>query len=140
MEHNTRKYERTPKTVEQIADANFDDDTLLLTEAGQAALNEDTKTWNTSMDRYVRLLDKHRGNDDAILTLLRDHISLDTLEVIRSNPLYPAFLALPFTCIDRADTYIKIFTSQFSHGNSTTSINELTKFLTLTQGPCCGIL
>jgi hypothetical protein len=122
--------------MDQIAQA-FDDNTLLLiTAASQADLNLDTKTWHSNNDHYSRLLDKYRGNDDEILTLLRDNISLDALEVIRSsNPLHPAFLALPFTCINRSETYIKIFTSQFSRSNSTVSINELTKFLMLTQGP-----
>ena len=132
---NTRKYARTTMTATEEEDPTFDRDTLLLTEAGNAEFNQDTKNWHAITDRYHRLLDKHRANDDELLTLLRDHISLDALEVLRDNPLYFAFLELPFTCITRSQAYIKIITSQFSHGNSTVSINELTKFLTLTQGP-----
>ena len=75
--------------MDQTAQA-FDDNTLLLiTAASQADLNQDTKTWHSNNDRYSRLLDKYRGNDDEILTLIRDNISLDALEVIRSsNPLH----------------------------------------------------
>jgi hypothetical protein len=37
--------------------------------------------------------------------------------------------------MSRSDAYIKIVDSKFSHGNSTVSINEITKFLMFTQGP-----
>jgi hypothetical protein len=131
---NTRKYARITKTPDQTADSTFDDNTLPLTDAGEAKFNQDLKTWHTNNDRYHRLLDKHRDNDDGLLTLLHNNISLDALEVIRSNPLYPAYLALPGTCITRSDSFIKIIDSQFSHGNSTVSVNELTKYLMLTQG------
>ena len=132
---NTRKYARTTKTAAQTADPTFDDDTLPLTEAGEAKFNQDLKTWNINNDRYHRRLDKLRDIDDDLLTLLRDHISLDALEVIRSNPLHPAYLALPRTCITRSDHYLKIIDSQFSHGNATVSVTELTKYLMLIQGP-----
>ena len=64
---NTRKYARITKTADQTADASFDDDTLPLTDAGEAKFNQDLKTWNTNNDRYHRLLDKHRDNDDESL-------------------------------------------------------------------------
>lgn len=132
---NSRKYEQTTPTNAQLADPTFDHNTLPLTEAGENKLTQDIKTWNSNMDRYTRLLDKLRTHDDELLTLLRRHISPDALEVIKSSPTYPAFLALPADCISRSDAYIKIVDSKFSHGNSTVSINELTKFLMLTQGP-----
>ena len=132
---NSRKYEQTTPTNAQLADPTFDHNTLPLTEAGENKLTQDIKTWNSNMDRYNRLLDKLRTHDDDLLTLLRRHISPDALEVTKSSPTYPAFLALPADCISRSDAYIKIFDSKFYHGNSTVSINELTKFLMLTQGP-----
>ena len=132
---NSRKYEQVAMTNIEAADPNFDTNTLPLTEAGESKLNQDIKTWHSLTDRYLRLLDKHRTNDDELLTLLREHISPDALEVIKANPAYPAYLALPSDCIARSAAYLKIINSQFSHGNSTVSINELTKFLTLTQGP-----
>ncbi len=132
---NSRKYEQAPPTNAQSADPTFDHNTLPLTEAGENKLNQDIKTWNSNTDRYNRLLDKHRTHDDELLTLLRRHISADALEVIKSSPSYPAFLALPADCISRSDAYIKIVDSKFFHGNSTVSINELTKFLMSSATP-----
>eukprot|EP01035_Chromulina_nebulosa_P028542 gene28542-37691_t len=77
---NSRKYEQTTPTNAQLADPNFDHNTLPLTEAGENKLTQDIKTWNSNMDRYTRLLDKHRTHDDELLTLLRRRILPDPLE------------------------------------------------------------
>lgn len=133
---NTRKYLQVNLTRDEAAEgAAFDRSTLALTEASSAALNHDVVVWRKLSDTYNRDLEKYRTQDDSLLNFLLAHISRDALEIITANPLTTAYKTLPATCIDRASQYIAIINNQFAHGNSTVSINELSKFLALTQGP-----
>eukprot|EP01035_Chromulina_nebulosa_P069349 gene69349-biopygen25643 len=61
--------------------------------------------------------------------------TLAVKEILSSNKGYPAFDALPSDCILRSDHYLAIMLDQLSKGNSKSNINEITKFLFLTQEP-----
>mmetsp|Transcript_7117 Transcript_7117/g.10085 ORF Transcript_7117/g.10085 Transcript_7117/m.10085 type:complete len:436 (-) Transcript_7117:79-1386(-) len=132
---NSRRYERIPATAEELATANFDPLTLPLTPESNAILYHDIDHWRKSSDTYNKEIKEQRALDDQLLNFIYDHTTTDAHEIISANALIPAFRQLPTTCITPSDQYLKIIASQFAHGNSTVSINELTKFLTLTQGP-----
>mmetsp|Transcript_16880 Transcript_16880/g.24428 ORF Transcript_16880/g.24428 Transcript_16880/m.24428 type:complete len:436 (-) Transcript_16880:79-1386(-) len=131
----SRKYIQIDKTGPQIADATFDDNTLPLTAAGEQKLDHDTSTWQKSTSKYDTDLDKYRTLDDNLLNFLREHNSPSVTQILEANALMPAFRLLPITCITRSQEYLNIITAQFSQGNSTVVIQELTKFLNLSQGP-----
>ena len=132
---NQRRYERVKATEEELATPDFDPLTLPLTPASNAILYQDTDHWRKSSDTYTKEIKEQRALDDELLNFIYDHTTSDAHEIIAANALMPAFRTLPATCITRSATYLQIIASQFAHGNSTVSINELTKFLTLTQGP-----
>lgn len=133
---DTRKYVQVNRTAEQIdLGLAFDDSILELTAASATALTQDVAAWRRLTDNYNRDLDKYRTQDDTLLEFIITHITKGALEILIANPLMVAFRALPATTITRSSRYIHIINTQFAHGNSTVSINELTKFLALTQGP-----
>jgi hypothetical protein len=122
-------------TEEELATPDFDPLTLPLTPASNAILYQDTDHWRKSSDTYTKEIKEQRALDDELLNFIYDHTTSDAHEIIAANALMPAFRTLPATCITRSATYLQIIASQFAHSNSTVSINELTKFLTQTQGP-----
>lgn len=131
----SRKYAQIAKTAAQDADATFDDLTLPLTAASEQKLDNDITTWQKTSSKFDSDLDKFRKLDDELLNFLRAHNSLAVTQILEANALMPAFKLLPVTCITRSQEYLAIIEDQFSKGNSTVVIHELTKFLNLTQGP-----
>ena len=131
----TRKYQRIDKTDLQLADPHFDDDTLPLTDAAEQKLDHAITAWQKSLAKYDTDLKKFRTLDDNLLNFLRSHNSPSVTQILEANALMPDFRLLPVTSITRSEKYFEIINNQFSHGNSTVVIQELTKFLNLSQGP-----
>ena len=78
-------------------------------------------------------LEKYREIDDSLLNLLYSTQTAAVKEILNSNTLTAAFIALPPSTINRSEKYLDILSNQFSKGNSRANINEITKFLSLTQ-------
>lgn len=132
---NTRKYIQQPKSEAQLGDPSFDDATLPLTADSDQAFSHDLATWHKTTAKHESDLEKYRSLDDKLLNFLFEHNSPSVFQILEANALMPAFKELPSDCITRSREYLDIIESQFSQGNSTVVIQELTKFLNLTQGP-----
>jgi len=131
----SRKYAVKPLTEDQTLDTTFDRDTLELTDFAAKCLADDIAAWTRATMTYTDRLLSLRTLDDAFYNFLLNHIDRGTLEVLKAHSDHAPFKLLPATCIDRGHQYLKIIDKQYSIGNSTVSITEMTKFLTLTQGP-----
>ena len=129
-----RKYIQMPMNAAQQLDPTFDRATLLLTDDSARTLKDDLYAHSKLQLKYETDLEKLRKEDDLCLNFILDHILPTPLEILNSNSLMPNFKLLPHTAIDRADQFIAIITNQFSQGNSTVVIQELIKFLNVTQG------
>lgn len=122
-------------TQEQRDDIDFEDSDLELTESAALlfaknmdAHNKESKaTCKMEVERY-REIDDQRTTQPSLLHSNSRHQRNSEL-----NTLYPAFQALASDCICRSATYLDIMTNQFSKGNSKSNINEITKFLSLSQ-------
>mmetsp|Transcript_22748 Transcript_22748/g.31181 ORF Transcript_22748/g.31181 Transcript_22748/m.31181 type:complete len:424 (+) Transcript_22748:214-1485(+) len=131
----SREYEQEDLTAAQLAIGNtFDTNLLALKPADKANLKEHVSMWKKDTATYLAQLKDHRSEDDSLLNLLKTACSPAILEVLKSNPLTPAFKKLPPDCINRSKQFLDIMDNQFSKGNSQVSVNELTKFLSLSQG------
>lgn len=132
----TREYTQEDLTQEQIDLGNaFDRNLLDLKTADKANLKDNISMWKKDTTIYLAQLKAQRSEDDSLLNLLKTACSPAILEVLKSNPLTPAFKKLPPDCINRSKQFLAIMENQFSKGNSQVSVNELTKFLSLYQGP-----
>jgi len=132
---NDRKYPVKEITEDQMNDRHFDAETLEMTATAAKIYADDTAAWTKATATYADRLLSLRTLDDALYNFLLTHIDRGTLEVIKAHSDHIAFRALPATCVDRGHRYLKIIDKQYSLGNSTVSITEMTKFLALTQGP-----
>ena len=131
----SRMYAQVTKTQAQIDDANFDDADLDLTEAAKLLFSKHNDAHIDSKAACKKELKEFRELDDQLLNLLYSTQTLAIKEILSSNKKYPAFDALSSNCITRSETYLAIMNDQFSKGNSKSNINEITKFLFLTQEP-----
>ena len=131
----TRMYEQEAPTNAQAADANFDSNTLALTKSASADLRTDRENHSKELQIYETKLTKYRAEDDQLFNLLTSTQSFGVIEALKSNALFPAFDALPDDCITRSQLYLNIMCDQYSKGNSTQTVNEITKFLLLQQEP-----
>ena len=131
----SRMYAQVDPTQEQRDDPGFDDADLDLTDAAKLLFSKHYDAHTESKASYKKELKEFRELDDQLLNLLYSTQTLAVKEILSSNKRYPAFEALPSTCITRAETYLDIMNDQFSKGNSKSNINEITKFLFLTQEP-----
>ena len=131
----SRMYAQVDPTQEQRDDPGFDDADLDLTEAAKLLFSKHYDAHTESKASYKKELKELRELDDQLLNLLYSTQTLAVKEILSSNKRYPAFEALPSNCITRAETYLDIMNDQFSKGNSKSNINEITKFLFLTQEP-----
>lgn len=131
----TRMYEQEAPTPDQAADLNFDHKTLALTKAASADLRTDRDNHSKELQIYETKLAKYRAEDDQLLNLLTSTQSFGVIEALKSNALTPPFDALPDDCICRSQHYLTIMDNQYSKGNSTQTVNEITKFLLLQQEP-----
>jgi hypothetical protein len=129
----SRMYTQEDKTDAQRADLTFDDSDLDLTPAARELLKDNTASHNDLLKSYKKDLLKYRELDDSLLNLLFFTQSAAVKETLNSNALTPAFNNLPSTSIKRSSQYLLIMDNQFSKGNSHANINEITKFLSLTQ-------
>ena len=132
----TREYAQEALTNEQTAlGAAFDKNLLDLKATDKANFKDNISMWKKDNTIYLAQLKAQRSEDDSLLNLLKSACSPAILEVLKSNPLTPAFKKLPPDCINRSKQFLEIMENQFSKGNSQVSVNELTKFLSLSQGP-----
>jgi len=129
----SRMYAQEEKTDAEADDPDFDDSNLDLTPAARDLLKDNTATHNDLLKSYKKDLLKYREIDDSLLNLLYSTQSAAVKETLNSNELTPAFNNLPSTSIKRSSQYLDIMSHQFSKGNSHANINEITKFLSLTQ-------
>ena len=132
----SREYTQEDLTQEQTnLGPAFDKNLLDLKPTDKANLKDNISMWKKDTTTYLAQLKAHRAEDDSLLNLLKSACSPAILEVLKSNPLTPAFKKLPPECINRSKQFLDIMENQFSKGNSQLSVNELTKFLSLYQGP-----
>ena len=131
----SRMYAQVNPTQAQRDDPDFDDGDLDLTEAAKILFTKHYDAHIESKILYRKELKELRDIDDQLLNMLYSTQSLAVKEILSSNKGYPAFDALPSDCILRSENYLAIMNDQFSKGNSKSNINEITKFLFLTQEP-----
>lgn len=131
----TRLYQQVNQTPAEAADATFDTQTLALTEAATRNLDSATQAWTKREDTYNARLLLLRQLDDACFNFLCDNIDRNTKDTLTAHADMVAFKKLPGHCIDRSSQYLDIIEKSFSSGNSTITINEVTKWLSITQGP-----
>ena len=131
----TRMYEQEQPTDEQAADPTFDPKTLALTKAAAADLRADRDNHSKELQIYETKLAKYRAEDDQLLNFLTSTQSFGVIEALKSNALTPPFDNLPDDCVCRSQHYLNIMDNQYSKGNSTQTVNEITKFLLLQQEP-----
>ena len=130
---NSRMYAQVDPTQEERDDITFDDSDLDLTEPAKLLFAKNMDAHKESKAAYKKEIEKYREIDDQLLNLLYSTQTLAIKEILSSNTLYPAFQTLAPDCIRRSTTYLDIMTNQFSKGNSKSNINEITKFLSLSQ-------
>lgn len=132
---NSRKYRQRDMTQQEQADQFFDTQTLELTQESEKKLESDTAIWQAAVNRCERKHDILKTHDDAALNYILNHMSPLCKETVKTNPLIAAFKDLPFECVTRAGDYLHILEQQYSRGNSTTTINEVTKLFEMTELP-----
>jgi hypothetical protein len=130
---NSRMYAQVNPTQEQRDDPGFDDSDLDLTESAKILFAKNNDAHKESKAEIKKEIEKFREIDDQLLNLLYSTQTLAVKEILSSNIHYPAFNALAADCIHRSSSYLEIMANQFSKGNSKSNINEITKFLSLSQ-------
>ena len=100
----SRMYAQVDPTQEQRDDPGFDDADLDLTDAAKLIFSKHYDAHTESKASYKKELKEFRELDDQLLNLLYSTQTLAVKEILSSNKRYPAFEALPSTCITRAET------------------------------------
>lgn len=131
----TRLYQQVNPTNAEAADIDFDTQTLALTEAATRNLDSATQAWTKREDTYNARILLLRQLDDACLNFLCGQIDISTKATLTAQADMVTFKRLPGDCINRSSQYLDIIEKSFSSGNSTITINEVTKWLSTTQGP-----
>mmetsp|Transcript_17950 Transcript_17950/g.25846 ORF Transcript_17950/g.25846 Transcript_17950/m.25846 type:complete len:433 (+) Transcript_17950:213-1511(+) len=132
---NSRLYQQVNKTPDEAANAAFDSETLALTADATRQLDNAIQAWIKREDTYNARVLLLRTLDDSCFNFLCAHIDRNTKDTLTAHPDMVTFKQLPGHCVTRSDQYLKIVEKQFSSGNSTVTINEVTKWLSITQGP-----
>lgn len=131
--YGSRMYTQVEPTEEENNDPLFDDSDLDLTPSSKDLLAKNTEAYLDRVAISNKKLEKYREIDDSLLNLLYSTQTAAVKEILNSNTLTAAFIALPPYTINRSEKYLEILSNQFSKGNSRANINEITKFLSLTQ-------
>jgi hypothetical protein len=126
-------YTQVTPTEEENNDPLFDDSDLDLTPSSKDLLAKNTEAYLDRVAFSNKKLEKYREIDDSLLNLLYSTQTAAVKEILNSNTLTAAFIALPPYTINRSEKYLEILSNQFSKGNSRANIDEITKFLSLTQ-------
>lgn len=132
---NSRKYHQREMTQAEEADNDFDEETLELTAASEKKLDQDISHWQAKATRCEQKHALLKKNDDEALNYVLQHMSSLCKETVKTHPSMPEFKALPFSCVTRTGDYLHILEQQYSRGNSTTIINEVTKLFDTTELP-----
>ena len=130
---NSRMYAQVDPTEEQNNDIAFDDADLDLTEAAKLLFAKNMEAHKESKAAIEKKVEKYRDLDDQLLNLIYSTQTPAIKEILNSSTLYPAFNALAPDCIRRSEHYLNLMADQFFKGNSKSNINEITKFLSLSQ-------
>jgi hypothetical protein len=131
--YGSRMYTQVEPTEEENNDPLFDDSDLDLTQPSKDLLAKHTEAYLDRVAFSNKKIEKYREIDDSLLNLLYSTQTAAVKEILNSNTLTAAFIALPPYTINRSEKYLEILSNQFSKGNSRANINEITKFLSLTQ-------
>ena len=132
---NSRRYQQRAMTQDETDDRTFDRETLELTPESEKKLDHDISHWQakaTRCDQKHALLKKH---DDDALNYVLQHMSPLCKETVKTHPDMADFKALPFSCVTRTGDYLHILEHQYSRGNSTTIINEVSKLFDMVELP-----
>ena len=130
---NSRMYAQVEPTQEQNDDPGFDDADLDLTQEAKLLFAKNMEAHKESKAAIKKEVEKFRELDDQLLNLLYSTQTPAIKEILNSSTLYPAFKALASDCICRSAQYLDLMANQFFKGNSKSNINEITKFLSLSQ-------
>ena len=130
---NSRMYAQVEPTQEQNDDPGFDDADLDLTQEAKLLFAKNMEAHKESKAAIKKEVEKFRELDDQLLNLLYSTQTPAIKEILNSSTLYPAFKALASDCIRRSEQYLDLMANQFFKGNSKSNINEITKFLSLSQ-------
>lgn len=113
--------------------AIFDSGNIELTPDAAKALKIDTDEYYKSLrDASTELLQRKQQDDDFTNFLLST-LSKLVKDTLKSNPLMSAHHQLPPDSYERTKSYLRILINQFSKGNSTTTVAEISKFFSMTQ-------
>ena len=126
-------YAQVEPTEEQNNDIAFDYADLDLTEAAKLLFAKNMEAHKESKAAIKKEVEKFRDLDDQLLNLIYSTQTPAIKEILNSSTLYPAFNALAPDCIRRSEHYLNLMADQFFKGNSKSNINEITKFLSLSQ-------
>ena len=129
----SRMYRQVEKTPEQIADPNFDENTLELVPSEQTKLDKNQDTYDkASIVRKTDFKDLRQHDTDA-LNLLQHFIGASAMTEIKISPDYKAWEQLPFTCIARALHFRRVAKAIFSKGNASEAVDVASDFFKLHQ-------
>ena len=126
-------YTQVSPTQEENDDPGFDDSDLDFTQSSKDILAQHTEDYLNRVAFSNKRIKTYREIDDSLLNLLYSIQTAAVEEILNSNALTAAFITLPPSSINRSEKYLDILSYQFSTGNSRANINEITKFLSLTQ-------
>jgi len=120
----TRKYARVDATAAQLADLDFDHDTLPLTTDGQSKFDVDMSNYNKVAHVLLAEFTLLKGQDDDLLKILNDHVSPTAKSQITITPEYAAWKLLGFSSVSRAHHFKLMIDTLFSKGNSKESVAQ----------------
>jgi hypothetical protein len=133
---NSRKYTRELPSEEETKDGNFDHDTLPLSSAGSAKFDHDLITHSRLLTKHLDEIDKRQLQDTNLLNFILQHCSSTVKDTVKTNALMKDFetnSAAP-QAYHRGFEYLTILNNQFSKGNSTTTVTEVTNYFNMIQG------
>jgi hypothetical protein len=111
----------------------FDMDDVELSPDATRQFERDTEQYFKSLSNSATELDTRKAQDDAFTNVLLSTISKLVKDSIQSNPLMAAHAVLPSDNCERTKSYLTILSNQYSKGNSTTTVAEISKFFSLQQ-------
>lgn len=131
----TRKYLQVELTEDEEKIQDFDTDTLELTAEGKADLKHDNSNYYRELQKHTEEIDKRQVQDTLLLNFILAHCSPTVKDTIKTNSKMADFEvnSAKESNYHRGYEYFNILTDQYSKGNSTTTVTEVTKFFDLSQ-------
>jgi hypothetical protein len=111
----------------------FDAGTIELTAESVRQFERDTDIYYKALSNSSTEFDVRKAHDDAFTNIMLSTIPKLVKDSIRASPLMDAHTKLSYDNCARTKSYLNILSHQYSKGNSTTTVAEISKFFSLTQ-------